>query len=921
MNFHLPQTHTARAEAQTLLAMPYNILTPQSNDPICGPVQDALFGSYLMTRRGEYMQYVSLEKFCDLVMYIDGFELSSFGKRVMKHFDKETHPYFLRTEDGYKLNKNFMRRNMMPSYLVWSACFPDDFYFQNHELTIKNGILVEGTIAKRHIGPHGVLLDKIAKYTGVWDAADWMSNIENITNIWLASHGFSIGLDDFLTENDDEILKTLAETELKYEVIRDDETKRTADKEQSILVVLNSTISVGERLAKKGMNHGEDNALNICIRSKAKGTFMNITQIAAALGQQNVSGGRIPKMLNGGTRSLPYFEEDDNSPAARGFVSSNLLDGLSLPEAQFHAFGGREGLIDTACKTKETGYFQRSLVKTNEDLVVSKNTMVMSYQKIVQFVYGGDNFDGTYLSKVKFPDGKIRLFFCDPSYLASKMCTLTKTEPELLNQEEIEKLLKIVQHPMMNKNVEFIEQMLYNVKTKFSVLLRAVKIPNKSFNLFYSTCEKMFNKAVINVGESVGIIAAGAIGEMSTQSTLNTFHSSGAEHKTVTQGVPRLKELKNSTAKPKSRSAKIYLKEHLFPFEQNEVKMEEVCNFFEEFNKEIKQIKFGALLKELIVEIFEDTTYPKSDPLGIFKIPEIEEEWWVEEYKENLDLNEDEIFTEQLHCGYRLRLNFDEQVVYDNCTNMFELCDILYKKLSTILNLIIIPSPTREHTIVMYFSIKREAHKITEMHGINKNNILNEENTVYLCLRDILIPIIKQTFLHKATGVNRFFTEVEDNENLPIHKKYFIGTEGGDFETILSLDCVDATTCTTDDFWQVYRSFDIEAAKRCLTLEFFKALTGDGAYIDKRLIELTVDNLCRRGTIDSMRRDSVPSDVTGPIQKMAFEKPIHYVIQSVINGCVDPCLSASGAITLGNNPQVGTEFVSLVDQMGELVCD
>ena len=106
-----------------------------------------------------------------------------------------------------------------------------------------------------------------------------------------------------------------------------------------------------------------------------------------------------------------------------------------------------------------------------------------------------------------------------------------------------------------------------------------------------------------------------------------------------------------------------------------------------------------------------------------------------------------------------------------------------------------------------------------------------------------------------------------------------------------------------------------------MTLEFFKALTGDGAYIDKRLIELTVDNLCRRGTIDSMRRDSVPSDVTGPIQKMAFEKPIHYVIQSVINGCVDPCLSASGAITLGNNPQVGTEFVSIVDQVGELMCD
>ena len=127
------------------------------------------------------------------------------------------------------------------------------------------------------------------------------------------------------------------------------------------------------------------------------------------------------------------------------------------------------------------------------------------------------------------------------------------------------------------------------------------------------------------------------------------------------------------------------------------------------------------------------------------------------------------------------------------------------------------------------------------------------------------------------------------------------------------METVDTRKCKTDDFWQVYHALDIEAAKRCLTEEFYKALTGDGSYIDRRLVELTVDGLCRRGTIDSMRRDSVPMEITGPIQKMAFEKPVHYIMQSVLHGIMDPCSSASGAITLGNNPLVGTETVNIYD--------
>ena len=920
MNFHLPQTQTARAEAATILAAPNHICTAQTNDTVCGLVQDAIWASFLMTRRGKYMDFVTLEQFCDTVLFIDGFDLSNFGKRVMYHYGGKDKPIFLKKGNEYVLNVNYVKQVQIPSFLLWSASFPSDFYYNDGQVVFKNGLLLKGEITKKYIGPHGVLLDKIAKYDGAWKAADWMTNIENVTNTWAASYGFSIGLDDFLTENDDEILATLAEAELKYEIVRDDDTKKELDREQDIMGILNSTISVGERLAKKGMNNGEDNALSICILSKAKGTYMNITQIAAALGQQNVCGGRIPKMLNAGRRSLPYFEEEDDSPAARGFVASNLLDGLSLPEAQFHAFGGREGLIDTACKTRETGYFQRCLVKTNEDLVVKENRMVMTYSKIVQFTYGDDNFDGTHLSKVKFPDGKMRLFFCDPMYMGKKMCTLVSEDAELLNQEQLNQLLKIIKHPLMDRNIDFVEQMLYNTRQKFSKLLREVKIPPRTYKKFYKICNDMYNRAVIDVGECVGICAAAAIGEMSTQKTLNTFHSSGTVHKAVTQGVPRLKEIKNATDKPRSRSIRIFLKEEYFP-QKKEFNLEEACNFFEEYNKEILQIRIDTMLEELEVEIFEpNDNYACTDPLGFFSIPQVEEEWWVHEYRDNLEMMDDPMFEDKMHCGYRLRLKFSEQAVYDNCTDMFELCDVIYKKLSLIMSLVVIPSPCEESTIILYLSLKQEVDKISQVYGNHHTkpeySVLDEKNAVYLCMRDIVIPIIKNIILKEETNVKRFFVEDVGEEGIPNHKRYCLDTEGGNLEKILSLDFVDTKNCITDDFWQVYRAFDIEAAKKCLIEEFYTALTGDGSYIDKRLISLTVDNLCRRGTIDSMRRDSVPMEITGSIQKMAFEKPIHYIVQSLISGVIDPCQSASGSIALGNNPQVGTEFVHLLNSDG-----
>jgi DNA-directed RNA polymerase II subunit RPB1 len=66
--------------------------------------------------------------------------------------------------------------------------------------------------------------------------------------------------------------------------------------------------------------------------------------------------------------------------------------------------GGREGLIDTAVKTAETGYIQRRLVKALEDVAAKYDgTVRNALGDIIQFCYGEDGMDGTKIEKQFLP--------------------------------------------------------------------------------------------------------------------------------------------------------------------------------------------------------------------------------------------------------------------------------------------------------------------------------------------------------------------------------------------------------------------------------------------------------------------------------------------------------------------------------------
>jgi DNA-directed RNA polymerase II subunit RPB1 len=134
----------------------------------------------------------------------------------------------------------------------------------------------------------------------------------------------------------------------------------------------------------------------------SKGSYLNISQMTACVGQQNVEGKRIPFGFK--DRTLPHFTKDDHSPESRGFVENSYLRGLTPQEFFFHAMGGREGLIDTAVKTAETGYIQRRLVKALEDVTAKYDgTVRNALGDIIQFTYGEDGMDGGKVERQKLP--------------------------------------------------------------------------------------------------------------------------------------------------------------------------------------------------------------------------------------------------------------------------------------------------------------------------------------------------------------------------------------------------------------------------------------------------------------------------------------------------------------------------------------
>ncbi len=215
--------------------------------------------------------------------------------------------------------------------------------------------------------------------------------------------GFSVGIDE--EDLPDAAVKKIADvmTSAKEKVdeligaYRDGELNAIPGKsleeslEDLIMAELSNARSRGGEIAEEYLR---GSTAVIMAKTGARGSILNLTQMAGVIGQQAVRGQRIKRGYY--DRTLSHFEKKDVSAEANGFVKSNFKSGLEPTEYFFHSMGGRESLVDTAIRTARSGYMQRRLINALLDLKVHSDRSVRGDDGgIIQFLYGEDGIDPT----------------------------------------------------------------------------------------------------------------------------------------------------------------------------------------------------------------------------------------------------------------------------------------------------------------------------------------------------------------------------------------------------------------------------------------------------------------------------------------------------------------------------------------------
>ncbi|MEM1961719.1 MAG: DNA-directed RNA polymerase subunit A' [Sulfolobales archaeon] len=393
MNLHVPQTVEARAEAEELLLVEEHILTPRYGGPIIGGIQDYISGGYLLTLKSTLLTKDQVSDLLATIDYSGEIPEPAIMSPVEAWTGKQIFSLLIPEDFNFIGETRLSSGNLK---CTSEECFWDTL------LIVKKGKVLAGVIDKTVIGSQQPksLMHYLISEKGVRFGADFMNKAFKLFLRYIEMVGFTMTLDDIKPDE-----KALEEAE---KVIKDSysevhkliEMFRTGQLEPVPGRTLSETLEIRilDVLARARDDAGSTsirymslmNPTYIMARTGARGGNLNITQMSVVLGQQSVRGERIWRGFRG--RVLPHFKYGDLSPEARGFVQSSFYKGLSPLEVFFHSAGGREGLVDTAVRTSQSGYMQRRLINALQDLYVEYDMSVRSsYGELVQFRYGEDS--------------------------------------------------------------------------------------------------------------------------------------------------------------------------------------------------------------------------------------------------------------------------------------------------------------------------------------------------------------------------------------------------------------------------------------------------------------------------------------------------------------------------------------------------
>jgi len=971
MNLHVPQSHETRAEVMNLCAVPLNIVSPQKNGPLMGIVQDTMAGIYLITRRDVMLDR---EQVMNILMWVPGWDGTVPPPAIIKPSTRWTGKQIMSL--AFPAGLNMSRANTKESDLPLE---------EKEGVEIQNGELMWGRITKKIVGASpGTVVHYIYNDRGPEATVEFFNAAQRIVAYWLLHNGFSVGIGDTIP---DEVMADKIENAIhkeKSEIDKLVEEVQEAKLEALPGMTIRETFeSKAKMYLDNARNFGGDiaydglkacNNVSTMVKSGSKGSTTNVSQMTAAVGQQSLEGKRLPFGFK--YRTLPHFPKDDYSPASRGFVENSYLRGLTPQEFFFHAMGGREGLIDTAVKTAETGYIQRRLVKALEEVMVKYDgTVRNSLGDILQFIYGEDGLDAMCIEPQSLEiitsahrafEKKYRVDVINPS----KDLALTRDELNLADdiqgdidvqalfddefdaiQHDREKLRKGMDDSSESMQLPLnVGRMIRNARDKFKIKdgARSDLDPREAI----PKIKEMLDRLTIVRGED----------ELSKQADVDAlllakanFRSRLAFKRIVKEDSLNKLALDNILGDIENR----FSRSMASPGEMvgvlaaqsiGEPATQMTLNTFHLAGVTAKTTTKGVPRLKEILNVAENIKTPN---MRVFQVEESRlEQEQCKALRSRIEHTNLRWVTEEMEIYYdpdvqSTVIEADRDMVESYFIIPEDSADDVDAQSKWLLRIVL----GRRQLLDKGLTVTDVAHAIKSKYGQDLAVIFSDDNADEQVVRirmitgsmdmkeddegadpeeDILrrleAHMLDDVVLRGVNGVRRAFVSTDvlmrEKEDGSIIKsksddkcrEWYLDTDGVNLREVLSVEGVDATRTTCNHFGEIMKVFGIEATRAALMRELKDVLTNDGSYVNHRHMGILCDVMCARGSLMAVTRHGINRADTGALMRCSFEETVEILFEAASSGELDDCRGVSENIILGQLAPSGTgEFDCLLD--------
>lgn len=966
MNLHAPQSIESTAEIAEICMVPRQIISPQSNRPVMGIVQDTLCGIRKFTRRDTFL---TREAVMQLLMWLPEWDGIVPVPAIV-------HPVQLWT--GKQMMSLLIPRVNLVGF---HSAHPDnetgDISPGDTRVLVQDGELLAGILCKRTVGSSaGGLIHVIFNEHGPDAARAFFGNVQTVVNAWLLAHGFTVGIGD--TVADRQTMQTInttiadAKNAVKRIILQAHENKLTCNPgmtlhesfEAEVNKVLNRARDLSGTSAQRSLR--EQNNVKQMVVAGSKGSFINISQMTACVGQQNVEGRRIPFGFR--HRTLPHFTRDDYGPESRGFVENSYLRGLTPQEFFFHAMGGREGLIDTAVKTAETGYIQRRLVKAMEDLQVKYDGTVRNAAgDVLQFVYGEDGIDAVHverqvletlrLSDVEFvaryridvTDAKTALpeGLLEPAVMRDDVLLNVEAQ-EALDREfrQLQEDRSLLQRvfadgnasrplPLNIRRLVWDAQQLFRIDPRTPSDLPPLRIVEavegvcrrlagpKNATLLFS-CLLRSTLAARRVLEEHRLTAAAfdwLVGEVEVRFATAVVAPGEMVGTVAAQsiGEPATQMTLNTFHYAGVASITTL----------GVPRLKEIINLARNIRTPSLTVHLRALhsatasqAKVVQTRIEHTTLRHATTRCTIHYDPNprhtcIEDDCdFIRAYYELPD--DDDVPVERL-SPWILRLELDRARMLDKHLTMAEVGAAIKRAYAPDLQVLV--SDDNADRLVVRCRIIRSSSG-SEVGSKLLQSGANAGVDEDALLRKIEVSMFSDVDLRGIPGIRRVFlveqrtTALDEQQGgFTQRVEWTLETEGCALRDVMSHEDVDHRRVFSNDLLETYAVLGIEATRQTIIRELRKVIESDGSYVNYRHLAVLCDVMTGRGHLMGITRHGINRADTGALMRSSFEETVEILLEAAASGEVDNCHGVSEHIMMGQMAPVGTgAFEVLLDE-------